>query len=152
MQAIESDAAISIGGWVRHPLQLGASALNGRTDRRSIALTVVCTLDGEHGGPRAMEGIPLCGVIEESIPAFDERTDFKRVVIVAESVEGYRALFSWNELFNTPVGEGVMIAWPEGQPHGPYALVSLGDRATGPRYVKRLAKDLVELKQPLPDC
>ena len=59
--------------------------------------------------------------------------------VVAESREGYRALFSWNELFNTAVGDGVLVAWhvdeaplPEGA--GPFALVSLHDRATGPRY------------------
>lgn len=130
---------VAIGGWVRHPLRFDAETLAARNDIRAVALTVVCTLDGAHGGPRPMEGVPLTALINEAEPAFEVRTDFKRVVIIAESAEGYRALFSWNELFNTEVGEGVAVAWPEGQPEGPYALVSLRDRATGPRYVQRLA-------------
>jgi hypothetical protein len=62
----------------------------------------------------------------------------------AESREGYRALFSWNELFNSSLGDGVLLAWhaphaPLPERAGPFALTSLHVRATGPRYVQRLA-------------
>jgi len=130
---------VSIGGWVKRPLSVNADNLRGRGDRHPVSLQVVCTFDGAHGAARPFEGVPLRALIEEAEPAFEQRTDFKRVVIVAESIEGYRALFSWNELFNTSVGEGVDLVWPQGAPDGPYALVSLHDRATGPRYVQRLA-------------
>jgi hypothetical protein len=132
-------AQVSIGGWVKRPLRLSAAALNARDDSRPTAFTVVCTFDGAHGGERRMRGVALCTLIEEAEPAFEQRTDFKRVTVVAESRDGYRALFSWNELFNTSVGEGVLVAWPDGQPRGPIALLSLHDRATGPRYVQGLA-------------
>jgi len=132
-------AHVHIGGWVRQPLHLDAAALAARDDARPAAFTVVCTFDGAHGGARGMVGVALCTLIDEAEPAFDQRTDFKGVTIVAESCDGYRALFSWNELFNTVVGEGVLLAWPEGRPGGPYALLSLHDRTTGPRYVQGLA-------------
>ena len=130
---------VSIGGCVKRPLSFDADAFGERADRRTLAFQVVCTFDGAHGAARPMEGVPLCALIREAEPAFEQRTDFKRIVIVAESVEGYRALFSWNELFNTVIGDGVAVAWPQGRPAGPYALVSLHDQATGPRYVQRLA-------------
>ena len=132
------DAGVSIGGWVRHPLSLSAGALDAREDARTTGFMVVCTFDGAHGGERAMRGVALCTLIQEAEPAFEQRTDFKRVTIVAESLDGYRALFSWNELFNTVVGEGVLVAWPEGGREGPLALLSLHDRATGPRFVQGL--------------
>lgn len=134
-----AQAQVSIGGWVRRPLCLDAAALGARCDARPTGFTVVCTFDGAHGGERPMRGVPLCALIEEAEPAFEQRTDFKRMTIIAESIDGYRALFSWNELFNTAVGDGVLLAWPEGRPEGPFALLSLHDRATGPRYVQGLA-------------
>jgi len=101
--------------------------------------------DGPHGKQRPLRGVPLSRLVQAAQPAFEQRTDFKRVAIVAESREGYRALFSWNELFNTEVGDGVLVAWdcpqaPLAESMGPFALVSLRDRATGPRYVQRLAR------------
>lgn len=139
--------AVVIGGWVRHPLRLSAAALRA-LGPRTVDFQVVCTLDGAHGGPRALRVVPLRVLIEQAVPAFEHRTDFKRVAIVAESAEGYRALFSWNELFNTAVGEGVGVAFddpatPLERHAGPFALVSLGDHHTGPRYVRHLA--MVEL-------
>lgn len=131
-------AQVEIGGWVRNPLRLDATALALRSDTRAAAFQVVCTFDGAHGGERPWRGVALRTLIEEAEPAFEQRTDFKRVTVVAESQDGYRALFSWNELFNTPVGEGVLLAWPEGCAQGPCALLSLHDIASGPRYVQRL--------------
>jgi hypothetical protein len=132
-------AQVTIGGWVQRPLRLDAAALGARSDSRAAGFRVMCTFDGAHGGERPMRGVPLCALIEEAEPAFEQRTDFKRVTVVAESLDGYRALFSWNELFNTPVGDGVLVAWPDGQPEGPFALLSLHDRATGPRFVQGLS-------------
>lgn len=139
MSSVDVVDQVSIGGWVRHPLCLEGAALSRRADRRAIAFTCVCTLDGAHGGERPYEGVPLAALIHEAEPAFEVRTDFKRVVIVAESVEGYKALFSWNELFNTDIGSGVWVAWNPEAPEGPFALLSTADHATGPRYVQRLA-------------
>jgi len=139
--------AVVVGGWVRHPLRLEVPALRAH-GARTVDFQVVCTLDGAHGAPQAWRAVPLRALIEAAVPAFEHRTDFKRVAIVAESAEGYRALFSWNEVFNTAVGEGVCVAFDEPgtpmPPHaGPFALLSLADHHTGPRYVRHLA--MVEL-------
>ena len=135
---------VEIGGWVRKPLRLDAARLSAFDAVTVSDFVVVCTFDGAHGGPRRLRGVALRALIGAAEPAFAQRTDFKRVAIVAESREGYRALFSWNELFNSAVGDGVIVAWdceaaPLPEPAGPFALVSLHDRATGPRFVQRLA-------------
>lgn len=137
-------AFVQIGGWVKQPLALDADALAAFDPLLVSDFVVVCTLDGAHGGPRRLRGVPLRRLVDAAGPAFDQRTDFKRVALVAESREGYRALFSWNEVFNSVVGDGVVVAWdspdaPLPDPAGPFALVSLYDRATGPRFVQRLA-------------
>lgn len=137
-------AFVQLGGWVKKPLQLDAEALAAFDPLLVSDFVVVCTLDGAHGGPCHLRGVPLRRLVDAAVPAFDQRTDFKRVALVAESREGYRALFSWNEVFNSVIGDGVIVAWncpeaPLPETAGPFALVSLYDRATGPRFVQRLA-------------
>lgn len=135
---------VVVGGWVRRPMVIDAAVLADRQAATVGGFVVICTVDGPHGPARPLRGVSLCELIQAAEPAFEERTDFKRTVVIASSREGYRAVFSWNELFNSPVGGGVLLAWnapeaplPEGA--GPFALVSLLDHATGPRYVQRLA-------------
>lgn len=132
-----------VGGWVRQPLRLDAAALQAR-GAEDVDFQVICTFDGAHGDSLRLRAVPLAPLIDEALPAFEHRTDFKRVAVVAESSEGYRALFSWNELFNTPVGAGVMVAFATpctpGQEHrGAFTLISRHDLHTGPRHVRHLA-------------
>ncbi len=64
-------------------------------------------------------------------------------VIEAVASDGYRAVFSWGELFNTAVGDQVIvIASQDGRPldsaAGPLALRSLADLRPGVRHVRNL--------------
>lgn len=135
---------VHIGGWVRRPVALDAQALEAMGAEDVPGFVVRCTLDGAHGGPRPTRGVPLRRLIEHAEPAFGERTDFKRTAVVAESADGYRALFSWGELFHTQIGEGVYLAFdcaraPLDAHTAPFALLSLHDTHTGPRFVRQLA-------------
>lgn len=59
------------------------------------------------------------------------------VVCVAE--DGYKVVFSWNEIFNTSVGDSVLIIPEiEGRPKDGISTLSPTDFATGRRYVKML--------------
>lgn len=64
-------------------------------------------------------------------------------MIEAVATDGYRAVFSWGELFNTAVGDQVMvIASQDGRQldsvAGPLALRSLADLRPGVRHVRNL--------------
>ena len=64
-------------------------------------------------------------------------------VIEVVATDGYRALFSWGELFNTPIGDQVLvITQQDGKPlnpdAGPVSLRSLADLRPGPRHVRNL--------------
>jgi len=63
--------------------------------------------------------------------------------IICEATDGYKVVFSWNELFNTSVGDHTLLVTniehaSQGKEKGPYVLLSTGDVATGRRYVKGL--------------
>jgi hypothetical protein len=134
---------LAVGGWVRHPLWLDATALEAMEWVPVSDFDVVCTLDGSHGILRPVRTVRLCDLIAQAEPAFEKRTDFKRVAIVAEGEECYRALFSWAEIFNSPLGSGIVVAYDIAGARlpanaGSFALLARHDLATGPRYVRGL--------------
>jgi hypothetical protein len=66
-------------------------------------------------------------------------------VFVAVGHDGYGVTFSWHELFNTPVGENVLVAYECGgrkldAGDGAPILFSGSDILPAPRHVKRLAR------------
>ncbi|KVQ41110.1 molybdopterin-binding protein [Burkholderia cepacia] len=74
----------------------------------------------------------------------DTPGDFKRMVFIAHAHDGYAVTFSWHELFNTPVGEHVIVAFECGDAplsidDGAPLLFSGADLLPAPRHVKRLA-------------
>ena len=134
---------LELGGWMRHPTRLETSQLDAMEWLQVDDFDVVCTLDGSHGVLPPVRAVRLCDLIDLAQPAFERRTDFKRVAIVAEGHEGYRALFSWAEVFNSPLGRGIVVAFagpgsalPANA--GSFALLARHDLATGPRYVRGL--------------
>ena len=67
----------------------------------------------------------------------------RAAIIELVATDGYRAMFSWGELFNTAVGDQVLvITQQDGRPldaiAGPVALRSLADLRPGPRHVRNL--------------
>jgi len=69
-------------------------------------------------------------------------------VVEAVATDGYRATFSWGELFNSSLGEQTLvIVAQDGRPldaaAGPLALRSLADIRPGPRHVRNLCALLV---------
>lgn len=138
-------ALVRVEGWVHDPLHLREAELDAMPGERVADFDVVCTWDGSHGVLPPVRAVWLGELIERAQPAFEERTDFKRVAIVAEGHGGYRALYSWGEVFNSPLGRGIVVAYaapdtplPPGK--GPFVLFSRHDTQSGPRYVQGLRR------------
>ena len=79
--------------------------------------------------------------------------DLKRTVFIASAHDGYAVTFSWNELFNTPVGERVLVAYecggcPLSPDDGGPILYSGYDIFPAPRHVKRLAQIDIRVLEP----
>ena len=90
-------------------------------------------------------GVLLRDVLEAAKFQEKERRDFRRTVIVARARDGYVAVFSWGELFNSKLGDSVLVVTamddkvlPDTE--GPYALRALTDTRPEPRHVKWLAQ------------
>jgi DMSO/TMAO reductase YedYZ molybdopterin-dependent catalytic subunit len=124
---------VEVTGEVRRKLSLSVEDLRGLAQRRGRAAA---------GG---YAGIRLTDLLDEADIRQDDRHALRRTYVVARATDGYQAVFSWGELFNTSVGAGVMVAFErDGQPlregEGRIALVSTADSRIGVRHVKWLSR------------
>jgi hypothetical protein len=117
--------------------RLPAHAL-GPTDIYCLTGRHIATVD-DYCGALLTDILALTGLPEVPKPAL------KECVIVARGTDGYRALFSWNELHNTAIGEGVVVVYEKGRQElderlGTFALISASDLRLGPRHLRRLCE------------
>jgi len=126
-------ARVTIAGEVKRELALTVEDLRALGRRRSVVEM------------RGYAGVRLIDLLEEADIRRDARHALRRTYVVATASDGYLAVFSWGELFNTPVGAGVLVAFErDGEAlrdgEGRIALVSLADERPSARHVKWLRK------------
>lgn len=115
-------------------------------------LLLACGSGEPKGRLKNCVGVLLTDIINSAEVITTGHNDTKRMYVIVSSDDGYTTVFSWQELFNTVVGEGVMVLLEkEGkklyQEHGGVDLFSARDNLTGPRYVKRLtAIDIIMIE------
>ncbi|MFT4065566.1 molybdopterin-dependent oxidoreductase [Paraburkholderia sp.] len=90
-------------------------------------------------------GVRLTELLRQAGLRNDVHGDFKRMVFLAVGHDGYFVTFSWHELFNSPVGEQVIVAYECGgtvldADSGGPVLFSRADLVPAPRHIKRLAR------------
>jgi hypothetical protein len=79
-----------------------------------------------------------------------DRRGVRAATIQVVAKDGYRASFSWGELFNTSGGNRVFVITGERGPatnpdEGPFSLRAFADLRPGPRHVRDVAEIVVEL-------
>jgi len=92
-----------------------------------------------------LEVVPLREVLGSSVIKVESPKQLSEFYFVCEATDGYKVVFSWNEVFNNPLGDSIFIIvrrdgkTPEQRQEG-IALLSPTDNMTGRRYVKNLGK------------
>ena len=94
---------------------------------------------------RGYRGIRLTDLIDETEIREDTPNALRRTYVVASAMDGYVAIFSWGELYNSALGKGVIVAWEkDGKPladgEGRIVLVTDSDLKPGPRHVRWLSR------------
>ena len=139
---------LAIVGHVAHPKTWIVDELNTSPQQEVI----VASPDGRS---RVYRGVLLRDLIATAKPVEAGRFDLRQSIVVARATDGYVALFTWAELFNSPIGDGVLVATaldgsPIGEGEGRLALVSARDTKSGPRHVRWLQS--VELRKITPSA
>ncbi len=137
------DNAVRVTGRVTRPLVLGMETLRSMGTEEIADLLIICGDGDPKGNIRNCKGVLIENVIGMADVIKEEHNDTKKMFIVVSAHDGYKTVFSWQEIFNTAVGGGVMILLErdgkvlDGE-QGQLELISAEDYFTGSRYVKGL--------------
>lgn len=144
--------SVRITGAVKAPAEFDVAALKKLLPRNSGPVDVVCASGATVGKAKNFRGVRLTDVLDRVGIDLKEHKDDRRMVIVARATDGYVVTFSWSELYNTPIGKDVLVAWEkDGKPldahEGQLLLISGQDIKTGPRHVRWLSNiEVVRMK------
>ena len=132
-----------IDGLVEEPLGITVNDLLQMDMLEEVDLLHACGSGEPKGRLKSCRGVLLTDIISMASVKISDHNDTKKMYIVVSSDDGYSTLFSWQELFNSSVGEGVMVILVRDgkkvyENDGSVDMFSARDFLTGPRYVKRL--------------
>jgi DMSO/TMAO reductase YedYZ molybdopterin-dependent catalytic subunit len=138
--------ALTVKGSVERELAFTIEELKRFPVQRIEDVRIVRETGSSAGTPeiaRRYTGCLLRDVLDRAKLVEKNRFDLRKSVVIVTASDGYRAIFSWAELYLSPIGEGAMIVYerdsaPLADNEGPLALVSLKDLRPGPRHVKWL--------------
>ncbi len=96
-----------------------------------------------------IKGILLKDIIDKAVIDASSPKLLSEYYITCMAADNYKVVFSWNELYNTEVGNHVIIITEadgkmskDGEDR--IAILSTADKATGRRFLKSLTKVIVE--------
>lgn len=98
---------------------------------------------------KGLRGVLLKDVIDSTTILSKSPKDLSEVYLIVTATDGYRVVFSWNELFNSPTGGNTyLITEKEGIPirkmEESILLVTTSDYKTGRRNVKAIKEIVVK--------
>lgn len=134
---------LRITGKVKHPLALSGRELCAMDAEEVTDLPIFCGSGTPKGRIGRCRGVLLENVLRMAEVLTVEDNDTKKMFIIASAGDGYKVVFSWQEIFNTPIGGGVMILIEKDgkslcEAHSQFELISVEDYFTGSRYVRGL--------------
>lgn len=134
---------LTVTGVVENPLALSVADLRQLPAANGGRLDVT-----RHNGDQAetlasYRGVRLRDILDKAVLDAPGHNGVKKLAVIATATDGYVAVFSWGELYNSPAGEGVVVYYEKNgkaldDSDGEIALISARDTRTGPRHVKWL--------------
>ena len=92
-------------------------------------------------------GVQLTKAIADYVLLDSLPKNYSKYIYTIIAKDGYFAVFSWNELYNNPLGEKVfLISQSKSHPNDGILLLSKTDRYTGRRFVKDVVEIHIERK------
>jgi len=134
---------VSVVGAVEHTLILSVDDLK-KLPQQSVASIPIVNHEGvARVTLKNVKGVLLRDILEQAKVLAPNHSDVKKMVIVASASDDYKAVFSWNEIFNSAIGDGVIVFFESdgkavGDADGRIAMVSSKDTKTGMRHVRWL--------------
>ena len=149
LPAAAQPALLEVKGEVQQPLALSRPDLLALS-RRDYAEQRSVTQDGKETQLAIrFQGVPLRELLDRA-GLKPGRRDLRKAIVLLTAKDGYQVSFSWGELYNSALGDGVIVVLRQGgdellDTDGLPGLRSLQDTRSGPRHVRWLVGIDVQL-------
>ncbi|HSY27604.1 MAG TPA: molybdopterin-dependent oxidoreductase [Burkholderiaceae bacterium] len=132
-----------VNGAVEHVLTLSVDDLRTFPSQQVTEIALTRQSGADAGKLENVKGVLLRNILDKAGLVTHDHNDVKKTVIIASASDGYKVVFSWSELYNSSLGDGVLVYFEkDGKPladdEGHIAMISGKDTRTGPRHVKWL--------------
>lgn len=132
-----------ITGKVSNELKVNMTMLNAYKSFSIDSLVIYNHLMAKKSVLKHIKGVLLKDVIARSGIASESPKVLSEYYIICKATDGYKIVYSWNELFNSSAGDQTLILTsydtePEKTEKGNIAVVTPTDKATGRRFLKGL--------------
>src|SRR5258706_6271447 len=114
LEQAPAEPAVTVKGKVERELVLSIDELKRLPVQRIEDLRVVRDQGATAGAQemaRRYTGCLLRDVLDRAKLVEKNRIDLRKSVVIVTASDGYRAVFSWAELYLSPIGEGVLIVY-----------------------------------------
>ena len=146
--AQKTSESITVSGDVQKEETIDITKLSGYTTVHVDSLHIYTHDMQPKGLMKNIDGVLLKDILS-AIPFNNENPKvLSEYYIECQATDGYKVLFSWNEIFNSETGKQVMIITRKNgmnasQLDDRIALITPTDQATGRRYVKWLNRIII---------
>ncbi len=152
-KSITPTTSFTVSGHVRNP---GRFSLKGLQDYPKQIEDSVMVIDKKGMVKTTLyhvQGVLLTDVLNAADIQMADNRDYNRLAVILTASDGYTNVYSWNELYNTPVGKAVYIVTSvndsaPGDYNGAILVFSNRDLVSGRRHMKALQNVEVRLLTP----
>lgn len=149
---IATTESFLVTGEVKEPKTFSINDFSGLPIKEKDSLVITNHLLEKRSTLKNIQGVLLKDILSKVTVSQDNPKLLSEYYIVCEATDNYKVVFSWNEIFNNPLGESVILitgvnAKTGNDVNGHIALITLSDIATGRRYVKGLKQITIKRTQ-----
>jgi len=134
---------ITVSGAVEHTLVLSVDDLRKFPQQQISEISLQRQSGADAGKLDKLKGVLLRDILQKAAVVSKDHNDVKKIAVIAGASDGYKVVYSWSEIFNSPLGDGIIVFYERdgaalADSEGHIAMISSKDTRTGPRHVKWL--------------
>ena len=102
---------LTVQGEVKNPLTLTKEQFENLPQTILKDVGVVCASGEEKKKPKDLKGVLLMQLVQNAKIDIKSKKKLNQIVILATATDNYAVAFSYNELFNTDIGNSVLVVY-----------------------------------------
>ena len=148
-EKIPTTENFSIEGKVKKGMTVSLADLSSYRNHLIDSVVIINHLGERKSSMKKVKAVLLKDILEKVEIDAENHKVLSEYYLVCIASDNYKAVFSWNEIFNSDIGKSVyIITGQDGEwayrLDNRIALISSKDQMTGRRYVKGLQKIVIE--------